>query len=100
MVGTIELTWYTVSIPSFIADLGDRIWTNSPSTRTSPASGRSTPESTLIKVDLPAPLSPTKPTSSPAWNSRSMPSRAWTPEYHLCRPLTEMIGVATLKPPP
>src|SRR6185503_7679087 len=46
----------------------------------------------LISVDLPAPLSPTRPTDSPSATSRFTFLSAWTPEYHLCRPWHRMIG--------
>src|SRR3954447_19421229 len=48
----------------------------------------------LIRVDLPAPLSPTRPSASPRSTSRVTPFSAWTPEYHLCRCLISMIGLA------
>ena len=44
---------------------GLRMSTGSPSIRISPWSGRCTPERILISVDLPAPLSPTRPSASP-----------------------------------
>src|SRR3546814_11721095 len=47
-----------------------------PSTSTPPASARSSPRSTLIVVDLPEPLGPRKPCTSPVATSRSRPSRA------------------------
>src|SRR5260370_15969816 len=81
-------------MPSFIADLGEVISTGRPSILISPRSGRWTPERILISVDLPAPLSPTRPHTSPGWTSRSTPLRACTPEYHLCRLRTEIRGVA------
>src|ERR1700730_4173512 len=77
-------------MPSFIADLGEVISTGRPSILISPRSGRWTPERILINVDLPAPLSPTRPHTSPGWTSRSTPLRACTPEYHLCRLRTEI----------
>src|SRR6478609_171076 len=79
-----------VSMPSFMADLGEAISTGLPSILISPRSGRCTPERILISVDLPAPLSPTRPHTSPGWTSRSTPLRACTPEYHLCKLRTEI----------
>ena len=47
-----------------------------PNSRTSPASLRSSPSRTRIVVDLPAPLGPRKPCTSPPATVRSSPSRA------------------------
>src|SRR6266478_1150836 len=80
-------------MPSFIADLGEVISTRRPSILISPRSGRWTPARILIKVDLPAPLSPTRPHTSPGGTSRFTPLRACTPEYHLCRLRMEIRGV-------
>ena len=44
-------------------------WTSSPSIRMRPAVGGYTPQMILTSVDLPAPLSPTSATTSPAWTS-------------------------------
>src|SRR5437868_3437947 len=81
-----------VSMPSCIAFFGVWMSTFLPSMRISPWSGRCTPDRILISVDLPAPLSPTRPTDSPSAITRSTPFRAWTPEYHLCRPRHSMMG--------
>src|SRR5580693_2754986 len=80
-------------MPSFMADLGEVISTKRPSTLISPRSGRWTPARILIKVDLPAPLSPTKPHTWPAGTSKLTPLRACTLEYHLCKLRTEIRGV-------
>ena len=47
-----------------------------------------------MSVDLPAPLSPTRPTTSPFETWKSTFLSAWTPEYHLCRPLVSMSGAS------
>src|SRR5437764_7330409 len=44
------------------------------------------PERILTRVDLPAPLSPTRATTSPARTSKSTPSRAWTGPKRLLTP--------------
>jgi len=44
-----------------------------------PASGCTAPESTPVKVDLPAPFSPSKTRTSPAATSKSTPFSACTP---------------------
>src|SRR4029078_8655003 len=81
-----------VSIPRRMACFGLRMSTRLPLIHISPASWRWTPERILISVDLPAPLSPTRPTDSPSATSRFTFLSAWTPEYHLCRPWHRMIG--------
>ena len=50
-----------------------------PSRRSSPASGFSTPAMTLIRLLLPAPFFPTRPTISPVRISKSTPASASTP---------------------
>src|SRR5687767_12331896 len=68
-----------------MASFGVRSTVGLPSISTSPESGRCTPDRILISVDLPAPLSPTRPIDSPWPILRLTSFRAWTPEYHLCR---------------
>src|SRR4051812_14805397 len=46
-----------------------------------PWSATSAPEMILIRVDLPAPFSPTIAWTSPGWSSRSTPRSARTPPY-------------------
>src|SRR5258708_8281109 len=50
------------------------------------------PEIALINVDLPAPLSPTSATTSPAWTSKSTSVRASTAPNRLVTPLTSRSG--------
>src|SRR6266516_4315062 len=47
----------------------------------------------LTRVDLPAPLSPTSPTTSPGATSKSTPSRACTAPNRLLTPLRARSGV-------
>src|ERR1700722_13454141 len=47
-----------------------------------------------MSVVLPAPLSPTRPTTSPFHTWKSTFLRAWTPEYHLCRPRASIKGAS------
>ena len=68
-----------VAMPAFIAACGLANDTASPSHSTCPSSGRCTPESTLISVDLPAPFWPSRQCTSPARTSNWTPSRARTP---------------------
>ena len=49
-------------------------WTGSPSRQISPSSGITAPESALIRLDLPAPLSPMTARISPGSSSKSAPS--------------------------
>src|SRR5450756_90493 len=53
--------------------------TGSPLRRISPASAGRAPDRTRISVDLPAPLPPTTPTTSPAYRSMVTLDTAWTP---------------------
>ena len=66
--------------------------TGAPSTRISPASAGSTPERILISVDLPAPLWPSSPSTSPAARSRLTSSTAWTPPKVLVMPRSSTSG--------
>src|SRR5450631_812388 len=54
------------------------------------------PRTTRIVVDLPAPLGPRKPWTSPGATSRSSPSRARTGPKVLVRPSVRMTGWAVL----
>ena len=52
---------------------------STPSMRIRPLVGATTPPSTFISVDLPAPFSPTRPMTSPGSTARLTSSRATTP---------------------
>ena len=58
-----------------VVALRDTVW---PSISILPVSGVSAPDKHLIKVDLPAPLSPITASTSPGNNSKSAPSNATT----------------------
>src|SRR5262245_53260519 len=58
----------------------------------SPSSGWCTPEIALIRVDLPAPLSPASASTSPRCSSKPTCSSAVTPPKRLVRPRTERIA--------
>jgi len=64
--GTTARSWYTVAIPRSSASRGEVNLTGSPSTLNSPVSCWCTPARILIKVDFPAPLSPSTQVTSPA----------------------------------
>src|SRR5690349_1946662 len=52
------------------------------------------PAMALMSVDLPAPLSPTSATTSPAWTAKSTSVRASTAPNRLVTPLSSRSGVA------
>src|SRR6478736_6514255 len=68
-----------VSMPWCLASPGFRMDTAWPFTRIEPSSGGRAPESAFMSVDLPAPLPPTRPMTSPAWTLTETPSTACTP---------------------
>src|SRR5512132_3474093 len=68
-----------MAMPAFTAWPGLANFTGAPSITMSPASGAWTPAITLIKVDLPAPFSPTRACTSPGRNSKSTSLSARTP---------------------
>src|SRR5581483_316944 len=66
-------------IPSSSARLGDEISVSRPSIRIRPESGRTIPARMLIRVDLPAPFSPSRQCTSPRSTVSEMWSLASTP---------------------
>ena len=85
-------SWNTVDSPATCAWVG---WWNStgvPPIATVPASRSCTPASTFIRVDLPAPFSPTSPCTSPACSRRSTSSSTGTPKKDFDRPVTSSTG--------
>ena len=71
-------SWNTVVMPSACASAGRWIRTGRPRNEIVPLSGWTAPETTLTRVDFPAPLSPTSATTSPARTVRRAPSSART----------------------
>src|SRR5690606_15399784 len=72
-----------------------------PSSATVPASGRSTPVSNLIRVDLPAPFCPISAWISPARSARPAPSSATVAPKRLHRPCawsTRLIAPSPTEP--
>ena len=65
---------------------------SSPATVTVPAVGGTTPASTRMVVDLPAPLRPSRAVACPAYAWRSMPATASTSPKRTCRPCTSTTG--------
>src|SRR6266496_3091654 len=66
--------------------------TGLPSKMISPALGTNRPESTFIKVDLPAPLSPTTPSTSPRARWKLTPSSAVMAPKYLLMPRASRSG--------
>src|SRR5438067_6775464 len=71
-------SWKMIAIPAACDCLALSKIASSPSISRRPASGRCTPARIFTSVDLPAPFSPTRPCTSPAWSSMSPSSSAWT----------------------
>src|SRR5438093_5030183 len=67
------------SIPYSLASRGFVMFFVSPSIRICPESARWAPDRTFVSVDLPAPLPPTRPTTSPGKRSIVTSRTAWTP---------------------
>src|SRR4051794_29422462 len=79
-------------MPWRVASCGVFSWTGSPSHRASYSSPGWIPAIALIRVDLPAPLSPTRATPSPAWTSKSTSVSASTAPNRLVTPLSSRSG--------
>src|SRR5438093_9642389 len=71
------------AIPSERARAGVICCTSRPATVSLPASGRSAPAMILIRVDFPAPFSPTIACTSPGRRSNDTPRSALTPSNDL-----------------
>ena len=72
-------SWCTKAMPAAIAPGTVIAASARPSMRITPVEGLTTPPSTFISVDLPAPFSPTRPITSPGATERLTPSSATTP---------------------
>src|SRR5215217_5225709 len=81
-----------VLIPAACDSRGSAKETSSPLKRTWPSSGLYTPVITLIKVDFPAPFSPTRACTSPGCSSKETSSRASTPGNRFVTRRTSRIG--------
>ena len=68
-------SWYAIPRPAAREACGRPSSSVAPSMLTLPASGVTTPASTFIRVDLPAPFSPRSPCTSPCARERSTPAR-------------------------
>src|ERR1700722_6009500 len=85
-----------VSIPLSRASCGEEKETRRWSSSISPSSSWKTPEMALIRVDLPAPLSPAKATTSPGCTSSETPASACTPPKCLVALRTARMGARSL----
>ena len=74
--GNSDSSWATRAMPSSSACRGVSAPWSTPSISIVPASGAITPVSTFTNVDLPAPFSPSRASTSPARIVRSTPARA------------------------
>src|SRR6201996_6802595 len=88
-------SWCTVAIPRSVAAFGLCRWTGRPFQRIWPASGCQIPEIVLIRVDLPAPLSPTRAVTLPAGMVRLMSLSAWTGPKFLPTPRSSSSGASS-----
>ena len=70
--GNVPPNWCTVAMPRSLASRGLSNATASPSISIAPEVGLWTPDRILISVDLPAPLSPSRHSTSPACTSSEM----------------------------
>src|SRR5947199_1825795 len=85
-VGTRRSSCGMVTMPAAIASRGLAKSRSSPPTRMTPRSGRCTPPRMRIKVDLPAPFSPTTAWISPNATAKSTPSSAMVAPNRLLTP--------------
>ena len=77
--GTSDSSWNTHTTPAWLAAAGEAKLTGRPSSRISPSSGATTPDRILMRVDFPAPFSPSIAWMVPAETDRSAFSSALTP---------------------
>src|SRR3954468_9136956 len=83
-----------MSIPWPRACSGENSRTGSPSQTNVPPVGLIAPATIFISVDLPAPLSPAMPTTSPWWITKSTSASASTGPYDFRSALASIRGVA------
>jgi hypothetical protein len=84
-------------MPSASASAGRSMLTGCPSSRTSPLSGLSAPESTRISVDLPAPFSPTSASTRPGATANEMSRMAGLPSKLFLMRLTVSSGIRRVR---
>src|SRR5579859_1907774 len=86
--GTSMKCWCTIPMPAAMASFGERNLAGLPSSRISPSSGCNSPYSTFIRVDLPAPFSPSRAWTCPGATDRSMRSLATSEPKRLVMPFS------------
>ena len=84
--------WCTMPIPAWIAWWGEWMVVALPSMRISPSSGRCIPYRIFMRVDLPAPFSPTIAWIVPRETLRKMSWLATTPGKRLVIPRSSTAG--------
>ena len=77
--GITDSSWKTLTMPTALASCGDANRTARPSKVITPASGWTTPATTLMRVDLPAPFSPSTAWIDDAFAVKSTCDSAATP---------------------
>src|SRR5690242_6163543 len=85
-----------IAMPAFIASAVVLKSTRAPATSMEPASGRYRPPSIFIRLDLPAPFSPTSACTSPATMSKSTSASAGVPLNAVEMRVAASSGVALL----
>ena len=86
--GTSMKCWCTIPMPAAMASFGEANWAFLPSIRISPSSGCSSPYRTFIRVDLPAPFSPSRACTWPGDTDRSIRSLATSEPNRLVMPFS------------
>ena len=79
MSGSTAGCWWTIAMPCWVATAGDSPSSSWPFIVIVPPSGTVVPDATPIRVDLPAPFSPSSACTSPGRMSRVTPVSAATP---------------------
>ncbi len=87
-------------MPAFRATAGPVRAIRPPLTLIVPSSGLIAPERVLSRVDLPAPLCPTSPTTSPGRTVTVTPESTGTPAYRLTIPSARRPSAGTGGAPP
>src|SRR5215470_4350242 len=90
--GISDSSWKTQAMPAARASDGAAKAIGSPSSSIRPSSGGMTPAMILIRVDLPAPFSPSTAWIRPARTVRSAPAKACTPPYRFETPRASNSG--------
>ena len=96
--GKVPPNWWTVAMPWSLASRGPAKSTALPSISIVPEVGLWTPERILISVDLPAPLSPSRQSTSPALTSSEMSCSTSIGPKDLLIPVSLRIGVVISVP--